>query len=78
MEQPQFKLDIQKTTPILTEEGSQIWVEGFILRKVSRFLTGGQTDSVVPVPIFYCPTTKEVCKDGLPPELDFLFDKNEE
>jgi len=77
VQKPQVKLDISKTTPILNAEGGMVWVEGFILRKVSRFITGGTTDSVVPIPIFYNPTTMEICREGLPPEMDFLFETQE-
>lgn len=80
MEQPQQRIDISKTTPVLTSTGSKIWVEGFILRKVSRFLTGGTSDSIIPVPIFYCPTTMEINREGLPKEMEFILgeDKKEE
>jgi hypothetical protein len=73
--EPKQQLDIRKTTPVLTSTGSKIWVEGFILRKASRFLTGGINDSIIPVPIFYCPTTMEINREGLPKEMDFLLDE---
>ena len=38
-QQPQ--IDLSKTTSIPTQEGGDIWKQGFILRKVSRFITGG-------------------------------------
>lgn len=71
--EPKQQLDIRKTTPVLTSTGSKIWVEGFILRKVSRFLTGGASDSIIPVPIFYCPTTMEINREGLPKEMEFIL-----
>ncbi len=38
-QQPQ--IDLSKTTSVPTEGGGQIFQQGFVLRKVSRFITGG-------------------------------------
>ena len=67
--QQQPQLDLSKTTVITTEEGGHIFQQGFILRKVPRFITGGTEDSVVPIPVFYDPETKKILGEGLPPEL---------
>jgi len=73
MEKPQINLDIRKTTPILTPSGGKIWQTGVILRKASRFLTGGPIDAVIPIDVFYDPETGEICEEGLPPELKELL-----
>lgn len=70
-------LDITKTSRILNDEGGLIFQQGFILRKASRFLTGGNEDSIIPVPIFYNPNTGEICREGLPEQIKFLFDDEE-
>ena len=75
MQQPQ--LDLEKTTPILTKDGGKIWQQGYILRKASRFLTGGDTDNVIPIPIFYDPTTGEISREGMPSQMNFLFEDKE-
>jgi len=38
-QQPQMSLDLSKTTPILTAAGGKIWHQGYLLRKVSKFIT---------------------------------------
>ena len=71
-QQPQIELS--KTTAIPTENGNGIWQQGFILRKVSRFITGGAEDAVLPVPVFYDPETGKILGQGLPPELREEYD----
>ena len=76
--QPQMNLDLSKTTPILTPSGDKIWVQGYILRKVSKFITGASDDNILPIPVFYDPLTGEILKEGLPSELKFIVEGNED
>jgi hypothetical protein len=76
-QQPQMNVDLSKTQAIKTSEGGQIWQAGFLLRKVNRFLTGGDKDMLVPVQVFFDPKTGEICREGLPDNMDFLFDDKE-
>lgn len=71
-QQPQ--IDLANTTSITTENGSDIWKQGFILRKVSRFVTNSAEDGVLPIPVFYDPETGKILKDTLPPELRDSYD----
>jgi hypothetical protein len=71
---PQLSLDIKKTTPILTAAGGKIWHQGYILRKVSKFVTGTPEDNVLPIQVFYDPETGEILKEGLPEELKFIIE----
>ena len=71
---PQLSLDIKKTTPILTAAGGKIWHQGYILRKVSKFVTGSPEDNVLPIQVFYDPETGEILKEGLPEELKFIIE----
>ena len=71
-QQPQ--IDLSKTTSIPTQEGGDIWKQGFILRKVSRFITGGTEDAVMPIPVFYEGATGKILKDTLPPEIRDEYD----
>ena len=72
MQQPQ--IDLSKTTPISTESGGEIWKQGFILRKVSRFIIQGAEDAVLPIPVFYDGETGKILKDTLPPEIRGDYD----
>lgn len=76
--QPQMNLDLSKTTPILTPSGDKIWAQGYILRKVSKFVTGTSDDNVLPIQVFYDPKTGEILKEGLPAELKFMVEGNED
>ena len=69
--QPQMNLDLTKTTPILTAAGGKIWHQGYILRKVSE-------DNVLPIQVFYDPETGEILKEGLPAELSFIIEGDED
>lgn len=75
--QSQMNLDLTKTTPILTPNGSKIWHQGYILRKVSRFITGTPDDNVLPIQVFYDPETGQILKEGLPAELTFIIEDDE-
>ena len=70
--QPQ--IDLGKTTSIETEKGGQIFQQGFILRKVSRFITNSPEDAVMPIPVFYDPDTGKILGQGLPPEIRGEYD----
>lgn len=72
MEQPQ--IDFKKTTPVLTESGSKIWQQGFVLRKLSRFVSGTDNDVIVPLQVFYDPQTMEINMEGIPPQIKFMFE----
>ena len=72
MQQPQ--IDLSKTTTIETENGGKIFQQGFILRKVSRFITNSPEDAVMPIPVFYDPETGKILGQGLPPEIRGDYD----
>ena len=72
MQQPQ--IDLEKTTIIPNDSGGEVFKQGFVLRKVSRFITGGDEDAVLPIPVFYDGSTGKVLKDTLPPEIRGDYD----
>ena len=71
-QQPQIELN--KTTSIPNDSGGHLFQQGFILRKVSRFITQGTEDAVMPIPVFYDAGTGKILKDTLPPELRDEYD----
>jgi len=71
-QQPQ--IDLSKTTSMETENGGKVWQQGFILRKVSRFITNSPEDAVMPIPVFYDPETGKILGQGLPPEIRGDYD----
>jgi len=74
MIKPQPSIDLSKTTPLTTESGGDIWKQGYILRKVSRFITNSSEDAILPIPVFYDAETGKILKDTLPPELRGDYD----
>lgn len=78
MEKPQISVDLKKTTPILTESGSKIWLQGFLLRKVSKFVTGTKEDNIMPIQVFFDPETNEILKEGLPDELRYIIEDDQD
>jgi hypothetical protein len=77
-DQPQLSLDLSKTTPILTAAGGKVWHQGYLLRKVSKFVTGTADDNVLPIQVFYDPETGDILKEGLPEELKFMIEDDQD
>ena len=71
MEQPvqQPKIDLTNTTALKNFDGGDTFSQKFIIRKVSRFVTGTDEDALLPIPVFYDPTTKKILKSSVPKEL---------
>lgn len=72
-QQLNINIDIKNTQPVVSEDGNQVFAEGVLLRKVSRFVTGTQEDGIIPVPCFYDVATGKVLVDLLPKELKEMF-----
>ena len=68
-QQPQLNLDLKNTTAVTTEEGGQVFGNGVILRKVSKFVSGTNEDALLPIPVFYDLETKKILVDSIPKEL---------
>lgn len=71
---PQMNIDLKNTTSILSKEGNQLFAEGVILRKVSKFVTGTSEDGIMPIPVFYDIKTGEILVETLPKELREEFE----
>jgi len=67
VQQPQ--IDLTNTTGVKTSEGGSIFQQGVLLRKVSRFVTGTDSDALLPIPVFYDPTTNKILSDSVPKDL---------
>lgn len=70
---PLANVRFDQTTGIICEKcGSNIFTEGLLLRRVSKFLVAASSDKdqVIPVPTFYCVKCQHVNKDFLPFGLD--------
>jgi len=72
MEQEQLKLNISldKTEEITCEKCSHnVFQEGLMLRKASKFLTGTMQDALIPLPVFSCSACGHVNEEFLPEPL---------
>ena len=67
--QPQLNIDFKNTTPIEGFDGGQLFGQVFVMRKVSKFVTGGTEDALLPIPVFYDMETKKIVLDSIPKEL---------
>jgi len=80
MEQPsQPNIDLKNTTAIKSSTGNQLFAEGVILRKVSKFVSGTAEDGMLPIPVFYDVKTGEILSETLPKALrsEFLNETEE-
>jgi hypothetical protein len=68
MDQPQMNIDLKNTESVEHANG-KVWAQGFIIRKVSKFVAGTAEDALMPIPVFYNPETGEILQDTLPKEL---------
>ena len=73
-QQLNMNVDIKNTTAIKSPDGNQVFSEGVILRKVSRFVTGTSEDGVIPIPVFYDVKSGKVLVELLPKELRAEFE----
>lgn len=64
-----MNFDLKATIGINTESGSPVWQEGVILRKVSKFIAGTPEDAIVPIPVFFDPTTGKMLEGMVPKDL---------
>jgi uncharacterized Zn finger protein len=72
MEQEQIKLNISldKTAEITCEKcNHNVFQEGLMLRKASKFLTGTAQDALIPLPVFSCSACGHVNEEFLPEPL---------
>jgi len=74
MEQPNsqprgLNVDLKSTEGLKNSDGGSIFKSGVILRKISKFVAGTDNDAIMPIPIFYDPSTNKILGEGIPVEL---------
>lgn len=79
---PKIDIKLKDTIPMTSSTGGKIFQEGVILRKLSKFATGSDVDSIIPISVFYDVVSGEIVKELLPKELHaefgFLEDSQED
>jgi len=70
MEQSQLNISLDKTTASSCDEcQNEVFQEGVLLRKASRFLTGTAQDALIPIPVFVCSKCGHVNEEFMPKQL---------
>lgn len=65
-----INLSLDKTSAVVCEEcGSHSFIEGTLLRRASRFLTGTSQDALIPIQVFVCSKCGHVNEEFLPTQL---------
>ena len=62
-------IDLKNTTAIKNFDGGVVFQQGVVLRTVSKFVMGTDEDALLPIPVFYDPSTNKILGEGLPLEL---------
>lgn len=68
-QQQGLNIDFKNTTAIEGFDGGQLFGQAFVIRKVSKFVTGGTEDALLPIPVFYDMETKKIILESVPTEL---------
>ena len=68
-DQPGLNIDFKNTTPVKGFNGEQLFGQAFVIRKVSKFVVGGNEDALMPIPVFYDLETKKILIDSIPKDI---------
>ncbi len=62
-----MNVSLKDTTSISCDECSHdVFTEGVLLRKISRFVTGTSQDALMPIPVFTCAKCGHVNAEFMP------------
>ena len=73
-QQMQMNIDLKNTEKV-EFDGNVLVQEGFVLRKVSKFLTNQAEDGIMPIPVFYSVESGKILKETLPKDLQSDYDE---
>ena len=69
-EQVNMNITLDKTSGVSCDECSnEVFQEGVMLRKASRFITGTAQDALIPIQVFTCSKCGNVNEEFLPSQL---------
>jgi hypothetical protein len=68
-QQMNLNIDLKASKGIEAEDGNVIFQQGMILRSISKFITGSDEDSILPIPVFYDPISQKILEGTIPKEL---------
>ena len=67
-QQMQMNIDLKNTEKV-EFDGNVLVGEAFVLRKVSKFVTGQSEDGVMPIPVYFSVESGKIIKETLPKDL---------
>jgi hypothetical protein len=76
MDQMNMNIDLKNTESVEHKNG-KVWQQGFVIRKISKFVAGTAEDAYMPIPVFYDPASGEILEGTLPQELRDEAGKND-
>jgi uncharacterized Zn finger protein len=69
-EQVNLNITLDKTSPVSCDSCyNEVFQEGVMLRKASRFITGTAQDALIPIQVFTCSKCGHVNEEFLPSQL---------
>ena len=69
-QQMNLNISLDKTKEVVCEKcGNNVFIEGMLLRKASRLLTGTSQDALIPITVFACNKCGNVNDEFLPFQL---------
>ena len=70
-QQPQAgpPIDLKNTSEVKNFDGGVLFKQGVVLRTVSKFVMGTEEDALLPIPVFYDPTSGKILKVSVPKDL---------
>ena len=69
-EQINMNITLDKTSGVVCDECSgEVFTDGVMLRKASRFITGTAQDALIPIQVFTCSKCGNVNEEFLPSQL---------
>ena len=68
-QRPQMQVDLTTTSGVKNSKGTSIFKSVVILRKISKYVAGTDSDAIMPIPVFIDPYNDKIVADGLPLEL---------
>lgn len=67
---PTVNVPFNKTTPVICDEcDNDKFTPAFLMRRVSKFLSGNGQEGLIPISVFACTKCGHVNKDFLPMEM---------
>ena len=68
-QQGQPPIDLKNTKAVKNSKGGSVFLQGVILRSVSKFVAGTSSDALMPIPVFYDEATGKILEDSVPNDL---------